>query len=61
MAAAHERNRQLSKREQQQKLRTFDDLVPKIPTRPAKEVEKEIEELRSARPTGGRRTPVNKK
>ena len=57
----HERIGQLTERERRQMLRAFDDLVPKIPARPTKEVRKEIEELRLARRTGGRTTAVKKK
>ena len=56
----HERIGQLSERERRRMLRAFDDLVPKIPMRSSKEVEREIEELRLARRTGGRTTAVKK-
>ena len=61
MTVAHERIQQQSESERQRKLRAFDDLVPKIPMRPAKEAEKEIQDLRLARRTGGRMTMVSQK
>ncbi len=57
----HERIGQLSERERRRMLRAFDELVPKIPVRPAKEAEKEIEELRRVRRTGGRTATLKKK
>lgn len=45
----------LSERERQRLLRAFDDLVPKIPRRPVREVEHEIGAIRAARRRGGRR------
>ena len=36
-------------------LRLFDELVPRIPSRPAAAVDREIDELRRARRAGGRR------
>jgi len=36
-------------------LRTFDEVVPAIPERPAADVEREIREVRKARRAGGRR------
>ena len=37
-------------------LRAFDELVPKIPAGPARDVDHELAELRKARRGGGRRT-----
>lgn len=45
----------LSEAERIRMLDTFDTLVPAIPLRPAREVDRELEEIRAARRTGGRR------
>ena len=50
----HERIGRLGERERVAMLRTFDDLVPKIPIRPEIDVDRELEELRRARRVGGR-------
>lgn len=46
----------LSEEERSQLLRAFDELVPRIPARPAAEVEREIRAVRAARRRGGRAT-----
>jgi hypothetical protein len=46
----------LSDRERQRMLETFDRLVPTIPARPLRDVERELAEIRSARRTAGRRS-----
>lgn len=46
----------LSERERRHLLQRFDELVPKIPLRPASEVEAELAEIRRARRAGGRRS-----
>ena len=46
----------LSEAERLKLLAAFDDLVPRIPERPTAEVEAELEEIRSARRGGGRRS-----
>ncbi|HSF18651.1 MAG TPA: ribbon-helix-helix protein, CopG family [Vicinamibacteria bacterium] len=51
-----ERIGRLSEAERLALLERFDELVPRIPRRPLREVEKELDELREARRTGGRRT-----
>ena len=43
-------------RERQQLLRTFDELLPKIPRRKPAAVDRELAELRRARRSGGRRS-----
>lgn len=48
----------LSEQERRAMLRAFDELVPRIPARPAAEVEAELRSIREARRGGGRRTPV---
>jgi hypothetical protein len=57
----HDRLGRLSERERIAMLRAFDELVPKIPARPAAAVDRELAELRKARRTGGRRTPSGAK
>jgi hypothetical protein len=52
----YERIGRLSERERLGMLRTFDELVPKIPARPARDVDNELAQLRKARRAGGRRT-----
>jgi len=44
----------LSERERRRLLATFDELVPRIPERPAGEVDAELRAIRSARHGGGR-------
>ena len=51
----HDRIGRLSARERSALLRAFDDFVPRIPRRAAAAVDREIEEVRSARRAGGRR------
>jgi hypothetical protein len=45
----------LSEVERQRLLRTFDDTVPRIPSRPLAVVERELKAVRDARRLGGRR------
>lgn len=49
-----DRAERLSERERRQLLARFDELVPKIPERPAAAVDAELESVRSARRSGGR-------
>ncbi len=51
-----ERIGRLSERERLRLLRTFDEMVPRIPSRPVRDVEREIRDVRDARRGGGRRT-----
>ncbi|MFQ5740135.1 MAG: ribbon-helix-helix protein, CopG family [Acidobacteriota bacterium] len=53
-----ERIGRLSESERLGLLRTFDQVVPRIPPRPLSEVEEEIAEIRRARRGGGRRSGV---
>ena len=46
----------LSERERRRLLEAFDRLVPGIPARPLRDVERELADLRRARRTGGRRS-----
>jgi hypothetical protein len=45
----------VSEAERQRLLEAFDTLVPLIPTRPQQEVDDELNEIRRARRSGGRR------
>ena len=56
----YQRIGRLSERERIQMLRTFDEMVPRIPSRPAREVDRELKAIRQARRSGGRRTIVEK-
>lgn len=51
-----ERIGKLSEGERLALLERFDDLIPRIPPRPLKEVEEELRAIREARRTSGRRT-----
>jgi Ribbon-helix-helix protein, copG family len=53
----HARIGRLSERERIRMLKIFDEVVPRIPPRPAREVQRELQELRRARRSGGRRSP----
>jgi hypothetical protein len=46
----------LSERERRRLLEAFDRVVPGIPSRPLRDVERELAELRRARRAGGRRS-----
>ena len=46
----------LSERERQRTLEAFDRLVPAIPPRPLRDVERELAEVRNARRAAGRRS-----
>ncbi len=52
----HDRLGRLSDRERTAMLRTFDEVVPKIATRSAAAVNRELKEVRQVRKTSGRRT-----
>jgi len=45
----------LSDRERLKMLRTFDEVIPRIPNRDVREVEAELRTIRQARRSGGRR------
>ena len=51
-----DRAERLSERERQRMLDAFDRLVPAIPPRDQRDVDRELAELRRARRTGGRRS-----
>jgi hypothetical protein len=48
----------LSDEERRRLLATFDQVVPRIPARPAAAVDREIAAVRAARRGGGRRSPA---
>ena len=50
-----ERVGRLSERERLRLLKVFDEVVPRIPSRPADQIRREIERVRQARRAGGRR------
>ena len=52
----HGRIGRLSESERLRLLRTFDEMVPRIPTRGVRQVERELKAIRLARRSGGRRT-----
>jgi Ribbon-helix-helix protein, copG family len=52
----HERIGHLSERERLRLLRTFDEVVPRIPARSLQSVESELSALRRARRAGGRKS-----
>lgn len=52
----YERIGRLSERERLSLLRIFDEVVPRIPSRDAREVERELKAIRRARRSGGRRS-----
>lgn len=52
----HDRIGRLSERERLRQLQVFDEMVPRIPARPQREVEKELRAIRQARRSAGRRS-----
>lgn len=50
----HERSGRLSEKERSHMLKTFDGLMKRIPSRSARAVDKELEQIRTARRSGGR-------
>jgi len=56
-----ERIGRLSERERLNLLRTFDELVPRIPKRSDRQVEQELKAIRRARRSGGRRSLAGRK
>jgi len=53
----YDRIGRLSERERLSLLRTFDEVLPRIPARDAGEVDRELKALRQARRSGCRRSP----
>ncbi len=56
----YERIGRLSENERLQMLRVFDELVPRIPARPRRHSQQELNSIRQARRSGGRRTPATR-
>ena len=56
----YERIGRLSERERLRLLRTFDEVVPRIPSHDAGEVDRELKAIRKARRAGGRRSAVRR-
>ena len=56
--ASTERANKLSEREKARLLAVLDRMIARKPSRPQKEVDAEIADIRQARRTGGRRHPV---
>ena len=54
----YERIGRLSESERLRMLRVLDEIMARPPSRPAKDVDRELREIRRARRSGGRRTPV---
>lgn len=54
----HARLGRLSEQERLRILRALDDLAPLVPHRTRADVDRELREIRVARRSGGRRTPV---
>ncbi|HEY1241821.1 MAG TPA: ribbon-helix-helix protein, CopG family [Bryobacteraceae bacterium] len=54
----YDRIGRLSESERLRMLRVLDEIMARPPSRPAKEVDRELREIRRARRSGGRRTPV---
>lgn len=61
IAEFHDRLGRLSERERTALLRTFDEVVPRIAPRSAKNVRRELAAIRQARRSGGRRTSADQK
>ena len=56
----YQRIGRLSESERLRMLRALDEMLARRPTRPASEVDQELREIRRARRSGGRRTPIEK-
>ena len=56
-----ERIGRLSERERLNMLRTFDEVVPRIPGRDVRQVDRELKAIRLARRSGGRRALTRRK
>lgn len=52
-----ERIGRLSERERLNMLRIFDEMLPQIPARDGREVDRELKDIRRARRSGGRKSP----
>jgi hypothetical protein len=56
----YDRMGRLSERERSEMLRVFDKMLPSVPSRPAREVERELTAIRRERRSGSRKTVVEK-
>jgi len=56
----YDRMGRLSERERAEKLRVFDEMLPRVRSRSARSVSRELESIRRERRSGGRRTVVEK-
>jgi hypothetical protein len=56
----YDRMGRLSESERQRMLRVLDEMMARIPVRPRRDAERELKEIRRARRSGGRRTPVDR-
>ena len=54
----YDRIGRLSESERVRLLRVFDEMMARIPVRPRRDAERELKEIRRARRSGGRWTPV---
>ena len=61
IAEFYDRLGRLSDSQRSAMLRTFDEVVPRIPGRSAAAVDRELAGVRQSRKAGGRRTPPNGK
>lgn len=57
----HDRIGHLSERERQRMLRTFDEVLPTIPSRSDRETDQELRAIRAARRAGGRRSLTSRR
>lgn len=60
-AVAHysARDEKMTDEERQRWLRTFDELVARIPPRPREDIDRELRDIRAARRSRGRRHPID--
>lgn len=56
----YDRMGRLSESERLRMLRVIDEMMARPPTRPRRDAERELKEIRRARRSGGRRTPVDR-
>jgi metal-responsive CopG/Arc/MetJ family transcriptional regulator len=56
----YERMGKMSEPERKRMLRIFDEVIPRIPSRPLNEVRRELKEIRLARQLGGRAKIVDR-
>jgi hypothetical protein len=57
----HARIGRLSEAERIRMLQLFDDIVPRVPSRPLADVERELAEIRAARRAGSRRNTAGRR